>query len=65
MSKTAETKAAPEAAPAKTVRALVLVHRLRVGDFIHAEGAEIPALPLDEFELRKAAGELQLIAINP
>lgn len=57
-----ETKVAGAEAAGVMVRVRVLKHRLRVGDFIHAEGAEI-VLPREEFELREGRGEIELIGL--
>jgi hypothetical protein len=51
-----------EAGAEKRVRAVVRKHRLRIGDFIYALDAEV-TLSLAEYELRKAAGEVELIEV--
>lgn len=48
----------------KTARVRVLKNRLRVGDFYHAEGAEIPDMSLEEYEIRQKANEVELISVN-
>ena len=57
MKQTTET-----ATPQKSARVRVLKHRLRIGDFIHAEGAEV-VISVEEYELRKKDGEVELIAL--
>lgn len=48
--------------PAKKARVKVLKHLLRIGDFIYALNAET-VLSLEEYELRKKDGEVELIAL--
>lgn len=59
---TTDKKTAPQTS--KTVRVRVLKHRLRVGDFFYPEGGEIDSMLMEEFEIRKKDGEVELIAVN-
>jgi hypothetical protein len=52
-------------APAATARVQVIKHRLRVGDFIHPAGSIIDDMAVEEMKIRAAAGEVELISLNP
>jgi hypothetical protein len=57
--KSAPKKPAAEAA-VKMARVRVLKNRLTIRNFKHAEGS-ITTIPVDEFELRRKAGEVELL----
>lgn len=59
---TEETTTAKKDKPAKLARVLILKPRLRIGNFHHAKGSET-TLTVEEFELRKKDGEVELIAL--
>jgi hypothetical protein len=62
MSEETSTAAPKKDKPAKTARVRVLKNRLRLGNHYHAKDSET-YLSVEEYELRKKDGEVELIAL--